>query len=532
MILQRIGNRGLFLGSFFDGAAKKSPYQKITLDHELDIAPELGTDLTVYACANLVAEMASALRDLRVRPGDKVAVYKEDGFDIFLLTCAVARVGAVPVALSPSLTGEVVAELLSRCDWPHLITDEKKLVGELPPDVTQRCERVFLVTGEAEGTTPLRRDPEAHLRPYTRTRTRRPALLTHTSGTTDTPKLVVHTARSLRARYRPQALGARLLIRGRETLAVRVSFVHSRLVTALAIALKRGFPIVITKDATPERIADIFAEVKPGVLEAHPNTFVEWEPLADDPRGPLSNVLALSSTFDAIHPRTVQKILGASRRRRPFHLQLYGQSEVGPTVGRATSRRRAMSADGRCVGFPFPGMTAVRVVDRNGRTPGPGDPGFIEVRSDGRALTYFGEDARFQRQLDDGWWRMGDVGYRTRWGCLHVSDREVDVIPGFGSALEAEDLLMSRLDSLLEVVVVPGDEGAPTPVVVTRDGGPLDVARWEEAAARLAPMRPPVQLSLDELPRTATAKVQRLELARLLRDRTAGPGPDTRPTEE
>ena len=126
---------------------------------------------------------------------------------------------------------------------------------------------------------------------------------------------------------------------------------------------------------------------------------------------------------------------------------------------------------------------------------------------------------------------MGDVGYRTRWGCLHVSDREVDVIPGFGSALEAEDLLMSRLDSLLEVVVVPGEEGAPTPVVVTRDGGPLDLARWAEAAARLAPMRPPVQLSLDELPRTATAKVQRLELARLLRDRTAGPGPDTRPTE-
>ncbi|MEV0218287.1 class I adenylate-forming enzyme family protein [Streptomyces sp. NPDC050704] len=526
MILQRIGNRGLFLGSFFDGAAKKSPYQRITLDHELDIAPELGSDLTVYACANLVAEMASALRDLNVRPGDKVAVYKQDCFDIFLLTCAVARIGAVPVALSPSLQGETVAQLLDRCDRPLLITDEKKLADELPPSAAKRCARVFLVSGEAEGTIPLRRDPEAHLRPFTRTRTTSPALLTHTSGTTDVPKLVVHTARSLRARYRPQALGARLLIRGRETLAVRVSFVHSRLVTALAIALKRGFPIVITKDAAPERIADIFAEARPGVLEAHPNTFVEWEPLADDPRGPLSNVLALSSTFDAIHPRTVHRILGASRRRRPFHLQLYGQSEIGPTVGRATSRRRAMSADGRCVGFPFPGMTAIRVVDRDGRTPGPGDPGFIEVRSDGRALTYFGEEARFQRQLNDGWWRMGDVGHRTRWGCLHISDREVDVIPGFGSALEAEDVLMSRLDALLEVVVVPGQEGAPTPVVVTRDGAPLDPARWAKATAGLPAMRLPVQLSLAELPRTATAKVRRLELAR----RLWAPGPGTQPT--
>ncbi len=527
MILQRIGNRGLFLGSFFDGAARKSPYQRITLDHELDIAPELGSDLTVYACANLVAEMASALRDQNVRPGDKVAVYKQDCFDIFLLMCAVARIGAVPVALSPSLDGETVTRLLERCAWPHLITDEKKLREELPAEVAGRCARVLLVTGEAEGATPLRRNPATHPRPFARPRADRPALLTHTSGTTDVPKLVVHTARSLRARYRPQALGARLLIRGRETLAVRVSFVHSRLVTALAIALDRGFPIVITRDATPQRIADIFAEVKPGVLEAHPNTFVEWETLADDPRGPLSNVLALSSTFDAIHPRTVQRILGASHRRRPFHLQLYGQSEIGPTVGRATSRRRAMSADGRCVGFPFPGMTAVRVVDRDGRTPGPGTPGFIEVRSDGRALTYFGEDARFRRQLDDGWWRMGDVGHRTRWGCLHVSDREVDVIPGFGSALEAEDTLMSRLDALLEVVVVPGEEGAPTPVVVTRDDAPLDPDRWAAATAGLPAMRPPVQLRLAELPRTATAKVRRLELARRLWAPDSGARPAT-----
>jgi acyl-coenzyme A synthetase/AMP-(fatty) acid ligase len=288
--------------------------------------------------------------------------------------------------------------------------------------------------------------------------------------------------------------------------------------------------MVIVKDSPPERVADLFVEHRPGILEAHPNTFVAWEAMADDPRGPLAHVQAMSSTFDAIHPRTVQKILGASRRTRPVHLQLYGQSEIGPTVGRVTSARQVAAAGGRCVGFAFPGMTAVRVVERNGRTPTAGDPGFIEVRSDGRALTYFGEDARFQRQLNDGWWRMGDVGYRTRWGCLHISDREVDIVPGFGSALEAEDTLMSRLEGLFEVVIVPGRDDAPTPVVVTKDGTPLDLAGWEKAVADLPAMRPPVQMSLDELPRTATAKVQRLELARILRssetsaDRTKGEG--------
>lgn len=519
MILQRIGNRGLFLGAIFEEALERNPYQRITLDHELDVAPKLGADLTVYSCALLVADLASALRRLGVRPGDRVAVYKQDGFDIFLLACAVSRVGAVPMALSPALRGDVVATLLDRAGWPYLITDEPKLTDALPAHVRTRARRVLLVSGEAAGTTPLRPDRHAAPTPPVRTPADNPALITHTSGTTDVPKLVVHTARTLRARYRPQALAVRLLVRERETLAIHVSFVHSRLVTALAIALRRGFPLVILRDSDPARAADLFAEHRPGVIEAHPNTFVEWEELADDPRGPLARVKYVSSTFDAIHPRTVAKLLGASRRRRPAQLQLYGQSEVGPTVGRVTSRRHTTKVDGRCVGFPFPGMTSVRVVPRDGHEPTARTPGYIEVRTDGRALTYFGEQERYERQLDGGWWRMGDVGYRTRWGCLHVSDREVDVIPGFGSALEIEDTLMSRLDSLREIVIIPGTNGAPTPVVVTKDGASLSSAEWDSATADLPRMGEPVRMSLVDLPITATTKVRRLELARMLRVR-------------
>lgn len=516
MILQRIGNRGLFLGAIFEQAQKRNPYQRITLDHELDVAPELGTDLTVFSCALLIADLASALRNLNVRPGDKVVVYKQDGFDIFLLGCAISRVGAVPIMLSPGLRGEIVAQLLERVGWPHLITDERKLVDELPAQVRERASRILLVGGEVAGTTPLRPDRESVPLPFTRPAPNHPALLTHTSGTTDVPKLVVHTARTLGARYRPQALAVRLLVRQRETLAINVSFVHSRLVTALAIGLRRGFPLVLIKDPDAKRVADLFATHQPGIIEAHPNTFIEWEELADDPRGPLARVKYISSTFDAIHPRTVVKLLGASERSRPAQLQLYGQSEVGPTVGRVTSRRRTKDVDGRCVGFPFPGMTAVRVVPRDGQPPTAETPGYIEVRTDGRALTYFGEQARYQRQLTDGWWRMGDVGYRTKWGCLHVSDREVDVIPGFGSALEVEDTLMSRLDSLLEIVIIPGKNGVPTPVVVTKGGASLNLARWKTVTADLPEMPQPVQMNLADLPRTATKKVQRLELARML----------------
>jgi acyl-coenzyme A synthetase/AMP-(fatty) acid ligase len=520
MIAQRTGNRGLFLGSFFDQAARQTPYLTLTLDHQLDAAPELGTELTVYACANLVAELAAALRQRNVRPGEYVAIYKQDNFDIFLLACAVSRAGAIPVSLSPGLAGPVVANLLRRCGWPRLITDEAKLTGELPAGTGPRCAEVLLVSGTADGTVPLRPDRDAVPRRFVPPAPRRPMLITHTSGTTGMPKLAVHSAWTLRARYRPQAAAARLLIRQRETLALHVSFVHSRLITALAIALRRGFPLVIVRDPDPAGVADLFAATRPGIIEAHPNTLVQWEDLIGDPREPLAGVKYLSTTFDAIHPRTVTRLLRASRRDNPMHLQLYGQSEVGPTVGRVSTRRRSEHADWRCVGFSFPGMTAARVAPRNGQAPSPATPGFVEVRTDGRALTYLGEEDRYQQQLTDGWWRMGDVGYQTRWGCVHVSDREVDVIPGFGSALEMEDELMVRLESLLEVVIIGDGDGPPTPVVVTRDGSALDPAHWERATAGLPRMGPPVQLSLAELPRTATTKVRRLELAALLRSQT------------
>jgi acyl-coenzyme A synthetase/AMP-(fatty) acid ligase len=299
-------------------------------------------------------------------------------------------------------------------------------------------------------------------------------------------------------------------------VAVHVSFVHSRLFTALAIALLRGLPLIMLVDDSPEHVADVFARLRPGVVEAHPNSFMAWEQLADDPRRPLAEVKYFSSTFDAIHPRTVHRMLRASRHRFPVFAQLYGQSEVGPVVGRIFTRRRREDADGRCVGFPFPGMTGVRVVSRDGRPVSESSPGYIEVRTNGRVLTYLGEQERYARQEDDGWWRMGDVGYRTRWGCLHLLDREVDVIPGFGSSLAAEDTLFSRLEDLIEVVIVPGEDGRPIPVVSTRDDRPLDLAAWAVAVSSLPSMAAPIQWPLRDLPKTATTKIKRLELARLL----------------
>ncbi|WP_327298900.1 MULTISPECIES: class I adenylate-forming enzyme family protein [unclassified Streptomyces] len=517
MLLQRRGNRGFRLGTLFERAAARHPANVLILDHELGIAPSAGLRMTVSEVADIVDDFASRLWAARVRPGQKVVVHKADGFDIILLACAVARIGAVPVLLSPALDGTTVAELVRRVGRPFLVTDPDKLGKELPDTVFELAERVLLTTGDHDRAVSLASLAGAgRVAPVTLP-PERPALITHTSGTTGTPKLAVHTGHSLQARYRPQLLAVAPILIRRETIALHVTFVHSRLFTALAISLMRGFPIVVLADSDVRRAGDLFARVRPGVLEAHPNSFMEWEELADDPREPLANVKLFSSTFDAIHPRTVRRLLQATRRTAPVFGQLYGQSEVGPAVVRAFTRRRHPEADGRCVGMPFPGMTEARVVSRDGRPPSESNPGYIEVRSHGRIVTYLGEHDRYEQQVSDGgWWRMGDVGYRTRWGCVHLLDREVDLIEGFGSTLAAEDTLLGRLAELNEVVIVRGADGTAVPVVCTKDDSPLDAAAWDAAVADLPPMAAPVHQRLGDLPQTATTKIKRLELARLL----------------
>jgi acyl-coenzyme A synthetase/AMP-(fatty) acid ligase len=517
MLLQRIGNRGIKLGTLFDRVAARHPANVVILDHDLGIAPELGRRMTVAELADLVDDLASRFWSAGVRPADRVVIYQSNSFDITLLACVLNRIGAVPVLLSPKLDGATVDALVRRIDRPYLLTDQAKLTDELPPAIVDHARQVFLAAGEHPGTTSMRSLAGAPRVPVVTMPADRPALITHTSGTTGLPKLAVHTGWTLQARYRPQALAAGL-VRKRLPVAVHVSFVHSRLFTAMAIALLRGLPLIMLVDDAPEHVAEVFARLRPGVVEAHPNSFMAWEQLADDPRRPLAGVKYFSSTFDAIHPRTVHRMLRASRHRFPVFAQLYGQSEVGPVVGRVFTRLRHESTDGRCVGFPFFGMTGVRVVSRDGRPVTESSPGFIEVRTNGRVLTYLGEPKRYAEQERDGWWRMGDVGYRTRWGCLHLLDREVDVIPGFGSSLAAEDALFSRLEDLVEVVIVASPDGRPIPVVCTRDDRPLDMAAWARATASLPLMAPPVQRSLKELPKTATTKIKRLELARLLGD--------------
>jgi acyl-coenzyme A synthetase/AMP-(fatty) acid ligase len=274
-------------------------------------------------------------------------------------------------------------------------------------------------------------------------------------------------------------------------------------------------PLLFISGFDPERSVEMLARLRPSVIEAHPASYVDWEPFAATRPEAFERGKYWFSNFDAVHPRTVKALLGASRRRMPVYASAYGQTESGPITTRFDTRFTAKHADGRCVGFPLLGYSKVRI---GGGACKRGEAGPIEIRSKGLVRDYIGRTEQYEAKRDGDWWAMGDVGFRTRRGCLHVLDREVDAIEGVESLLALEDMLMERIPGAREVVLIASDDGPPVPLVASYDGAEVTADVWNASAADLQPIAAPVFLGYDAIPRTATGKVQRLRTRELLRE--------------
>ncbi len=489
----------------------------LRLDRPLVLFPEDGVELTFGRAAEHIEDLAARLHAAGVRPGDRVVMCKTSTVDLVLLGAAAGRIGAVPAMISAAQAEETVAELLRQLDVPWLVTDAETLarVRLVAPTAELVRDPVLVTDADAPaGATslvalagspavdPVVLDPQA------------PALITHTSGTTGVPKLVLQSRRSLGGQV-PQQKRMFRLFGYRGSMAMCVSLLHARMVSGFAVMAEMRMPTALLVDPGLDSVAEVLADFRPGALETHPNIFIRWEELARHPLQPLSSVRLFVNGFDAPHPRTIAAMLRASKRRFPLYAQGYGQTEIGLVTGRLYTRRGARRADSRCIGMSYTGFTAVRIAPADADKPTAANPGYIEARSRGRALTYVGQDERFRGQVKGAWWRMGDMGYRSRWGCVHLLDREIDRGTGLDSNLAVEDRLMERLAELVEVVLVPGD-GLPRPVVCTKGDRPLDQAAWTRATADLPKLAEPWQCRFSDLPVTSTWKIRRPELTRRL----------------
>ena len=216
--------------------------------------------------------------------------------------------------------------------------------------MAQLTERVLVLDGRCDIGVDLAdvrgaSEPAPQLR-----RPDEPMVVTHTSGTTGVPKLVVHSSNTIIGRLgRTESIRWPILATRRDdTVAACLSWVHGRAIPWIAGVLTlEPRSALLLSEPDPASAAVVLATHRPSVLETHPNIYLRWERLAGSSTIPFGNVRLFVNTFDAIHPRTLRTFLNCSERRLPLWLQGWGQSECGPMTFRMYGKRSVRETGSR-----------------------------------------------------------------------------------------------------------------------------------------------------------------------------------------
>ena len=196
--------------------------------------------------------------------------------------------------------------------------------------------------------------------------------------------------------------------------------------------------------------------------------------------------------------------------------QLYGLTETSPllTINRARPEWEGLEIAERARLLSRAGTPAIGVrlkIDEHGE---------LLARSNNVFHGYWERPDLTDDAIVDGWFRTGDGGFQSDDGYVTITDRFKDVIISGGenvSSIEVEDRLYQHPDVAEAAVIgVPDEKWGETvkALVVLRDGaGTGEAEIITHCREGLAHYKCPTSVELrDELPRTATGKLQKFKL--------------------
>ena len=234
---------------------------------------------------------------------------------------------------------------------------------------------------------------------------------------------------------------------------------------------------------------------------------------ADDrPRFPGVRRFSISTMY------TPEALRAELRRRVTDNLVIcYGTNELWYITAAdvATQLRFPETA-----GFPVAGV-AIEIVDDQDRPLPPGEVGLVRLRGPTLPAGYLDDPAATARAFRLGWYYPGDLGALAPEGALFLKGRADDMINFDGAKIyPAEiELALLRHPDVYEAAAFPltvdGFRQVPVAAVVARGGATADaLVAW--CRAQIGERAPRLIWLLPTLPRTATGKVLKRELAQRL----------------
>jgi len=480
--------------------------------------------LTYNEFFNRCDSWSSALQELGVKTGDRIAYIAPNTHSQLESFYAVPQIGAVLVPINYRLTPDDFAYLIQHSGAQTVCAhadylDAVDAIRSKIPDVSSFVALEGCKPGWLDYETLLTRASQNFRRPTIH----ETDLLTinYTSGTTSRPKGVMITHRN-----------AYINVVG--TLLHHPMTVADRYLWTLPMFHANGWTFVWTVTAAGAthiclrkvEAAAVFRKIKQEsvtMLCAAPTVLISIAHAPEELRRKAPAGLRIVTAGAPPAAATIERIEGELGW---VITQAYGLTETSPFITICESRpeHERLSCAQRsvikaCQGVELVTSGEVRVVNEEGNdVPHDGETmGEIVVRGNAVMKGYYKDPDATAEVMQDGWFHTGDAAVIHPDGYIEIQDRLKDVIISGGeniSSVEVEGILL-RHPAVQEVAIVglPHERWGEAPhafVVLKKGAGATETELRDFARDHLAHFKAPHSIRfLPELPKTATGKVQK-----------------------
>lgn len=471
-------------------------------------------DLTYAEVADLASRVATALRELGVEPGDRVATMLPPTNDYIAAWFGVVWAGAIDVPINNEFKGEFLRHLLADSGAKVLVCQDRwvdRLEGLDLPDLEH-----VIVVGERMPVPGL----ITHGLADVLTSDRSPATprgeldlvyIMYTSGTTGPSKGAMHSNRS--ALWNSAAWIDILDLSPEDRaysmfplfhVTARSAIVGSSLMVGGSVALRSGFTLGGFWEDVRATESTFFAYMGAVVHLLY----------AQDPT-PHDRAHSIRRAFGAAAP---PEITPQFEERFGFPLlELYGSTELGPATAPYPGRRKAGTMGTACPHL------LIEVHDEDDNIAPPGVEGEIVARPavyEGMFRGYWGLPEYTVEAFRNLWFHTGDGGYMDEDGFLVFTDRIKDSIRRRGeniSSFEVERSVQGHPDVLeAGAYAVPSEmtEDEVMVAVVLKEGRDLSAEDlFAHCIAEIPRFAVPRYIRfVDALPKTPSQRIQKYKL--------------------
>jgi len=458
------------------------------------------------ASEKLASSLLNDREDLKEEP---VAFMVTPGFDYVRVLWGVWKAGGIAVPLCISHPAPALEHVLDDTKCSTVVASPA-LAHALEPLCHRRGIRLNV----------LNNWPGDFRRKLPQVFPQRRAMILYTSGTTNLPKGVVTTHKSIEAQITTLTSAWKWSSSDHVLCTLPLHHIHG-IINVVSCSLWSGACCEFLPAFSAGDVFEVFRRKKVNVFMAVPTIYFKliaaWESLPAGGQKELSAIMRsmrLMVSGSAALPASIMEKWEAISGHRL--LERYGMTELGMAISNPYEGERRSGAVGR----PLPGVS-VRLCDEHDMVIDDG-PGEIHVKGDNVFLEYWNQpEATKQSFTAEGWFRTGDVAVVEDGYYRILGRNSVDIIKSGGykiSALEVEEVLRTHPDVTDCAVVgledIEWGEVVAAAVVARQPVEPAYLRTW--LREKIPGYRIPRKIQcVKELPRNAMGKVMKNEVKKL-----------------